>query len=125
MNEGCPRDRQSRLHLLCHRPRPHPARIFVTSLTPDKITFDGESLPSVLLGQSKKSKNKMMFFRRPPDRDRFYGVNDLPDLAIRNGRWKLLCEYDGSSPLLYDLFNRIREGNQKPGKTKDAIWLQN
>ena len=51
----------------------------------------------------------MIFFRRPPDRDSFYGVKDLPDLAVRNGRWKLLCEYDGSSPLLYDLLTDREE----------------
>ena len=27
----------------------------------------------------------------------------LPDLAMRDGSWKLLCEYDGTQPLLYDL----------------------
>ena len=37
------------------------------------------------------------------DRDRFYGVRDLPDLAVRSGQWKLLCEYDGSSAQLFDL----------------------
>ena len=88
--------------------------------TPDKIKFDGESLPSVLLGQSKKSKNKMMFFRRPPDRDSFYGVKDLPDLAVRNGRWKLLCEYDGSSPLLYDLLTD-REETKNLAKQKTGM----
>ena len=46
-----------------------------------------------------------MFFRRPPDRDAFYGDNDLPDLAVRDGKWKLLCEYDGSEAELYDLEN--------------------
>ena len=66
-------------------------------------TFDGEPLPDILLGESNSSRKKPIFFRRPPDRNRFYGVNDLPDLAIRNGRWKLLCEYDGSEPLLFDM----------------------
>jgi uncharacterized sulfatase len=27
----------------------------------------------------------------------------LPDLAVRDGKWKLLCEYDGSMPMLFDL----------------------
>jgi uncharacterized sulfatase len=27
----------------------------------------------------------------------------LPDLAVRDGQWKLLCEYDGSSAELYHL----------------------
>ncbi|MDG1356139.1 MAG: sulfatase-like hydrolase/transferase [Opitutales bacterium] len=85
---------------------------------PQRIAFDGESLPDVLLGQSKKSKRKKLFFRRPPDRNSFYGVKDLPDLAVRNGRWKLLCEYDGSAPLLYDLLTDLEEtknlAKQKP-----------
>lgn len=86
---------------------------------PQRIAFDGESLPDVLLGQSKESKRKKLFFRRPPDRNSFYGVKDLPDLAVRNGRWKLLCEYDGSAPLLYDLLTDLEEtknlAKQKPG----------
>ncbi|MED5586441.1 MAG: N-acetylgalactosamine-6-sulfatase, partial [Verrucomicrobiota bacterium] len=42
-------------------------------------------------------------FRRPPDRDAYYGDNDLPDLAIREGKWKFLCEYDGADAELYDM----------------------
>jgi arylsulfatase A-like enzyme len=36
-----------------------------------KIQFDGEILPAVLLGESNSSRKKPIFFRRPPDRDRF------------------------------------------------------
>jgi arylsulfatase A-like enzyme len=74
-----------------------------------KIQFDGETLPAVLLGESNSSRKKPIFFRRPPDRDRFYGVNDLPDLAVRQGKWKLLCEYDGTAPLLFDLEQDLGE----------------
>jgi uncharacterized sulfatase len=28
---------------------------------------------------------------------------DQPDLAIRDGNWKLLCSYQGENPQLYDL----------------------
>jgi len=76
---------------------------------PPKTIFDGESLPAVLLGESNSSREKPIFFRRPPDRDRFYGVNDLPDLAVRHGKWKLLCEYDGTAPLLFDLEQDVGE----------------
>jgi len=38
-----------------------------------------------------------------PEGDEADGDNDLPDLAIREGIWKLLCEYDGSEPELYDI----------------------
>jgi hypothetical protein len=35
----------------------------------------------------------------------------LPDLAVREGNWKLLCEYDGSQPQLYDLETDVAEAN--------------
>ncbi|MCO6454565.1 MAG: sulfatase-like hydrolase/transferase [Pirellulaceae bacterium] len=70
---------------------------------PDNITLDGVPLPDVLLGRSTASRGQPLFFRRPPDRDRFYGDDDLPDLAVRDGRWKLLCEYDGADIQFYDL----------------------
>jgi uncharacterized sulfatase len=86
-------------------------------------TFDGEPLANILLGESNSSRQKPIFFRRPPDRNSFYGVNDLPDLAVRNGRWKLLCEYDGSAPLLYDLSIDPKEStnlaNQRPDILKE------
>jgi arylsulfatase A-like enzyme len=72
--------------------------------------WDGESLVETLLGRSESSRQQPLCFRRPPDRDRFYGVEDLPDLAIRDGVWKLLCEYDGSQPELYRL-------DHDPGET--------
>ncbi len=71
---------------------------------PDGVTFDGEALVETLLGDGP-SRMAPIFFRRPPDRDSFYGVENLPDLAVRSGKWKLLCEYDGSNPELYDLQN--------------------
>jgi uncharacterized sulfatase len=73
--------------------------------TPEGIQFDGQNLAPVLLGQTIDSHSAPLFWRRPPDRKT---VNDklperLPDLAMREGNWKLLCEYDGSQPQLYDL----------------------
>jgi uncharacterized sulfatase len=79
---------------------------------PPGVQFDGQALPQVLLGASRASRDGPLYFRRPPDRDAFYGVGDLPDLAVRQGDWKLLCEYDGSEPLLYDLAT-------DPGETRN------
>jgi uncharacterized sulfatase len=70
---------------------------------PNDISFDGQDLAAVLTGASRESRTGSLFFRRPADRRSFYGVSDLPDLAVRNGRWKLLCSYDGTKPQLYDL----------------------
>jgi uncharacterized sulfatase len=72
------------------------------------VKFDGESVVDILLGKSDESRKTPIFFRRPPDRDAHYGDNDLPDLAVRDGNWKLLCEYDGADPELYDM--RIDRG---------------
>ncbi|MGY8690568.1 MAG: sulfatase family protein, partial [Verrucomicrobiales bacterium] len=71
--------------------------------TSEDTHYDGEALPDVLLGQSEGSCQAPIFFRRPPDRDSFYGDKDLPDLAVRSGKWKFLCEYDGFEPELYDM----------------------
>jgi len=69
---------------------------------PPGVDYDGEVLTNTLLGDGG-SRQQPILFRRPPDRDSFYGDADLPDLAIRDGKWKLLCEYDGSDVELYDL----------------------
>ncbi len=71
--------------------------------------LDGEPLAAVLLGESDGSRSAPLFFRRPPDRDVFEGVKNLPDLAVRDGDWKLLCEYDGSKAELYNLATDRRE----------------
>jgi len=80
-----------------------------------KPMFDGESMTDVLLGITERSRQQPLFFRRPPDRDSFYGVADLPDLAVRQGQWKLLCEYDGSSA---QLFNLSRDRNEQTDVSK-------
>ena len=69
----------------------------------EQAEFDGEALSGVLKGTTETSRQQPLFFRRPPDRDAFYGDDDLPDLAVREGNWKLLCEYDGSDAELFDL----------------------
>ncbi len=74
-------------------------------------TFDGQRLESVILGNTIESRNAPLFFRRPPDRDSFYGVPDCPDLAVRDGDWKLMCEYDGTQAKLYNLKSDRGETN--------------
>ena len=70
---------------------------------PAGTPFDGGSMRETLLGRSEVSRGQPLFFRRPPDRASFVGVAKLPDLAVRDGRWKLLCTYDGAATELYDL----------------------
>jgi len=74
--------------------------------------LDGEVLTATLLGQTDASRQAPIYFSRPPDRKNFYGFTDLPDLAVRAGQWKLLCDYDGGRPMLYDLV-------ADPGETRN------
>lgn len=69
---------------------------------PEKVKLDGEFLSRTLTGHETEGRRSSLFWRRPPDRPG--PKNDpLPDLAIRDGRWKLLAQFDGSNPQLYDL----------------------
>lgn len=72
---------------------------------PNDHTFDGELLLDTLLGKSDASRQAHLCWRRPPDRKSWPPKLPEPqsDLAIRSGPWKLLCEYDGTKPFLYDL----------------------
>lgn len=70
---------------------------------PSGVELDGEELLNTLIGKTKTSRQAPLFFCRPPDRKSFYGLENLPDLAVREGKWKLLCDYDGSRPMLFDL----------------------
>jgi arylsulfatase A-like enzyme len=74
--------------------------------------YDGEDVLDTLLGKSKASRKAPIFFSRPPDRKNYYGFKDLPDLSMRSGKWKFLCDYDGARPLLYDVIT-------DPGETKN------
>ena len=71
----------------------------------EEILCDGEELSETLLGRGEKSRQAPLFFSRPPDRifKDIYGMKNLPDLGVRDGNWKLVCDYDGSRPELYDL----------------------
>jgi arylsulfatase A-like enzyme len=72
---------------------------------PTDVTFDGEDISGTLIGRSTASRAAPIFWRRPPDRKNSPPAltDPQPDLAVRDGHWKLLCDYDGSQPELYDL----------------------
>lgn len=88
---------------------------------PPAAPLDGVALPEVLLGKSSESRGKPLFFRRPPDRNSVDGRKNMPDLAMRDGNWKLLCEYDGSRPELYDLAKDPSESRNLADKEPDRV----
>lgn len=81
--------------------------------------FDGENLADTLIGRATNSRRAPLCWRRPPDRPG--EGEDLPDLAIREGRWKLLCEFDGSSPQLYDLETDAGETTNLAAQHPDRV----
>ncbi len=78
---------------------------------PENSLCDGENMLKTLIGESNSSRQAPIFYSRPPDRKNYYGFNNLPDLAVREGKWKLLCDYDGQRQELYDLIADPGETN--------------
>jgi arylsulfatase A-like enzyme len=99
-----------------------PTLLKITQSKPRQgVQLDGESLSDVLLGNLQSSRKNPICFGRPPDRDAFYGVSNLPDLAVRDGDWKLLCEYDGSRTELYNLVNDRAETKNLANKHPQIV----
>lgn len=67
--------------------------------------LDGIDLSATLLGHTTTSHPGPLYWRRPPERKTWPPALPDPqsDLAVRDGDWKLLCEYDGTKPFLYNL----------------------
>ncbi|SHE54525.1 Galactose mutarotase [Mariniphaga anaerophila] len=84
---------------------------FTGTKVPEGANYDGENVIATILGEAKKSRESPIFYSRPPDRKNYYGFEDLPDLAMRHGKWKLLCDYDGSGPELYNIIDDLGETN--------------
>ncbi len=98
---------------------PSLARLAGVSL-PGGVQFDGEDLSPSLLGQAAQTRVKPLLWNRPPDR-----AGDekgpWPDLAIREGDWKLLLMEDGSEPQLYDLAKDPGETHNLAGAEAERL----
>jgi uncharacterized sulfatase len=74
--------------------------------------FDGVDVSAALLGLSTDGRKQPLFWKRPPDRPGPPG-NPFPDLAVRDGDWKLLMQEDSSRLQLYHL-------GRDPGETTNV-----
>lgn len=106
---------------------------------PSRFSFDGINIRSVWLHQPSAERAKTMYwdygshgeksaFRYPEGRDH------SPNLAIREGDWKLLINYDGSDMELYniktdpdELNNVVNANTERAGylKGKLILWRRN
>ncbi|MCX6325507.1 MAG: sulfatase-like hydrolase/transferase [Bacteroidia bacterium] len=81
------------------------------AIMPEGFSFDGKDKSSVLSGKSSDEKRTLFWeygrnntsFRYPE------GIDRSPNLAIREGKWKLLMNSDGTDIQLYDLEKDNRE----------------
>jgi arylsulfatase A-like enzyme len=94
------------------------------TVAPEKVSFDGEDHSSALIGKGSTPRNKPIFWRRPPDRHVLPGSSNpekLPDLSTRDGKWKLLCTYDGTSPQLYDVEKDLGETTNLAAANSEVV----
>ena len=87
---------------------------------PAGTNLDGVDLSRAWLGKSKETRSKALFWNRPPDRS---GANGTvwPDLAMRQGNWKLLLMRDGSNAQLYDVVNDPGEARDLAARHPDVV----
>jgi uncharacterized sulfatase len=100
-----------------------PSLLSIAGIEAKEIAFDGENIAPALLGKNEVSRTAPIFWRRPPDRKTVSEklTERLPDLAMRDGHWKLLCEYDGTQPQLYDLDQDRGESTNLAAKHADIV----
>ena len=98
-----------------------PSLLRLTGAPPRDTLVDGENVLPTLLGETNGSRAEPIFWGRPPDRKSFYGFEELPDLAVRDGRYKLLCDYDGGRPELYDLQTDPGEEHNLASERPDLV----
>ncbi len=91
---------------------------------PTDASLDGEDQTAVFLGTPKTQRSRPLFweygrnnesFRYPAGRDR------SPNLAIRDGKWKLLVNADGSGAELYDVVADRSESTNVAGNHPQLV----
>jgi uncharacterized sulfatase len=80
-----------------------PSVLAITGVKPPpNVKFDGQDFSGAWLGKAAPSeRHQPLMWVRPPDRPGPRG--NLPDVAIRDGKWKLLVHRDGSRVELFDV----------------------
>lgn len=98
-----------------------PSLLSITGVArPAGVEFDGRDFSTTLLGKDNAERDTPIFWRRPPDRPG-RPKEPWPDLALREGRWKFLMQFDGSRPELYDVVDDPGETvNLAAGRTELA-----
>lgn len=98
-----------------------PSLMTLTGVEPAAgVEFDGQDVSETLLGRSSKGRTSPLFWRRPPDRPGTVG-EPWPDVAVRDGQWKLLADYDGANAQLHDLVADRSETTDVAGAQPEVV----
>ena len=94
----------------------------LAGVKPPPVKFDGEDMSAALLGKPRQRKRPILW---EYGRDDTYLKPGLPDdqsanLAIRDGYWKLLINYDGSRLELYNFDVSDKERNNVADQHPDV-----
>ena len=80
---------------------------------------DGVDRLAALTGTPDKGRAKPLFWKRPPDRPGPAG--HAPDLAVREGDWKLLIQEDGTRVQLYHLSDDLGEKRDVAAQNPEVV----
>ena len=81
--------------------------------------FDGLDLSQALTGNASPERGQAVMWVRPPDHPG--KNNELPDLAIRDGNWKLLVHRDGTKAELFDITTDPNESKNLAAQNADVV----
>jgi uncharacterized sulfatase len=86
---------------------------------PADVHLDGENLSAALLGDATVQRKAPVMWFRPPDRPG--PKNNFPDLAMRDGDWKLLVFRDGTRAELFDIKTDPNERKNQASSHQDVV----
>jgi len=86
---------------------------------PKGVAFDGVDMSGALAGRAAPERKQPVMWVRPPDRPGPRG--NLPDLAIREGQWKLLVSRQGTRAELFDVLADPREQKNLAAEHPDVV----
>jgi len=81
---------------------------------PKDVDFNGENLSAALLGKKTVKRHAPLLWEYGRNEESFFypqGKDRSPNVAVRDGKWKLLINANGSGAELYDLSKDSAEEN--------------
>lgn len=86
----------------------------------NSYAFDGIDVSDAFMGKGQPERQQPVMWQRPPDR-KIIGGKPQPDLAIREGDFKMVMNDDGSGVELYDLSKDAEESNNIAHAHPDVV----